>query len=68
LALVVTLGWALVAVQIASGFTGSNSLLGDAKLVFVTGAWFMLCLSAVATWWLLVRAYCRFDPSQDTPA
>jgi len=68
LALGVTLGWALVAVQIADVFAGSNSLLADAKLVFVAGAWFMLCLSAVATCWLLVRAYCRFDPSQDTPA
>jgi hypothetical protein len=68
LALGVTLAWALVVVQIASVFTGSNSLLGDAKFVFVAGAWLLLCLSAVATWWLLVRAYCRFDPSQDTPA
>jgi len=68
LALGVSLGWALVAVQIAGVLTVSNSLLGDARLVFVAGAWFMLCLSAVATWWLLVRAYCRFDPSQDTPA
>lgn len=68
LALGVTLGWALVAVQIAKTFAGSNLVLGDAKLVFTAGAWLMLCLSAVATWWLLVRAYCRFDPSQDTPA
>jgi hypothetical protein len=45
LALGVTLAWALVVVQIASVFTGSNSLLGDAKFVFVAGAWFMLCLS-----------------------
>lgn len=68
LALGVTRVWALVALQIASVLTGSNSLLGNARLVFVAGIWFMLCLSAVATWWLLVLAYCRFDPSQDTPA
>jgi hypothetical protein len=67
-ALGVTLAWALAAVPIASVFAGSNSVLGDAKLVFIAGAWFMLCLSAVVAWRLLVRAYCRFDPSQDTPA
>lgn len=68
LAVGVALGWALVAVRIAGAFAGSNSLLSDAKVVFVIGAWFMLCLSTALSWWLLVRAYCRFDPSQDTPA
>ncbi len=68
LALGVTLGWALVAVQIARMFAGSHSVLGDAKFIFAAGAWLMLCMSAVGTWWLVVRAYCRFDPSQDTPA
>jgi len=68
LALGVMIGWALVAAQTARTFAGSSSVLGDAKLIFVVGAWLMLCLSAVVTWWLLVRAYCRFDPSQDTPA
>jgi hypothetical protein len=68
LAVGIAVGWAVVAVHIARVFDGSNSVLGDPKLVFGAGAWLMLCVSAVATWWLLVRAYCRFDPSQDTPA
>lgn len=68
LAVGITFAWTMASVKIASVFAGSNPLLGNVRIVFVIGAWCMLCLSAAATWWLLVGAYRRFDPSQDAPA
>ncbi len=56
-----------------SGFVASLSDVGGGPLVdrgmlFAIGTMSMLCLAATTTIYLLVKAFCRFDPSCDTPA
>jgi hypothetical protein len=67
LALVLAVVWASVSGQIAQS-TIWGGWLGGGKVLFALGLWGFVCTTAMGTVYLLVRAYDRFDPSQDTPA
>ncbi len=66
LALASALVWAVVSGRIAQSNIWGG-WLGSGNVLFVLGLWCALCTTAMGTVYLLVRAYDRFDPSQDTP-
>ena len=68
LGLVLMYGWFALAGPIASLTDVGGGPLIDGRLLFAIGTMGMLWLAAVTTIHLLVQAFCRFDPSCDTPA
>jgi hypothetical protein len=64
---VAALAWAMVAYQCGSLVLPNNGQRG-ALILFTVGLWIMTSALALAATWLLIRAYRRFDPSQDAPA
>ena len=68
LGLGLAIGWAFLARKIARATAEWGIMLGNGTVLFVLGVGCMLCVIATLAMCLLVRAYQRFDPSQDTPA
>ncbi len=68
LGLVLMYGWFAMSGFVASLTDVGGGPLVDGRLLFAIGTMSMLCLAAATTIYLLVKAFCEFDPSCDTPA
>ncbi len=68
LALVFAAGWALLAGVVAHRVAAVGDPAAVARSIFAVGVALMLAAAAVVTMRLNMRAFQRYDPSQDTPA